>query len=146
MANLEYSVEIDAPQEKVWEVLHHDDSYLEWVKAFSENPQISGKWQEGREITFYDPQCGGTVAVIEDFTPYKRIALRHIATLTTDMKRETTGEETEKWIGSKDIYILEGDSEKTVLTIEMHTHEQFAEIFSSCWPETLANIKRIAEK
>ena len=61
------------------------------------------------------------------------------------MKRETTGEETEKWIGTKEIYMLDEAAGTTTLKIEMQTHEDFAEMFNNAWPQALANIKRLVE-
>lgn len=145
MQSFIYTIDIDATRKKVWETIIDEAKYKEWVKAFSENSQFSGEWKEGAEVKFFDPDCGGTVAVLEEFKPHSLIIAHHIATLSKNMERETTGVETEKWIGSKEIYMLDEVTGKTTLKIEMQTHEDFAEMFNNAWPKALENIKRLSE-
>jgi len=145
MQSLIYTIDIAASRKKVWEIILDEAKYKEWVKAFSGDPQFIGEWQEGAEVTFFDPNCGGTVAIVDELKPYSLINVRHIATLTKELKRETTGPETEKWIGTKEIYMLDEIDDKTTLKIEMQTHQDFAEMFNNAWPQALADIKRLAE-
>ncbi len=145
MLCLKYEIEINATKQQVWDTLIDKKKYHEWVKAFSDNSTFSGKWQEGAEVEFFDPNCGGTVAVLDKFLPYERIVARHVATINKEMERELTGPMTENWIGSKEMYDLDETAGKTTLKIEMHTHSDFAEMFNNAWPKALENIKRIAE-
>lgn len=145
MKTLIYEIEIKAPRARVWNTLIDKDKYKSWSKAFSSNSDYKGKWEEGAEIEFIDVGRGGTVARIEKIKPQEFVSAVHIATLTKDMIRETKGEFTEKWIGTKEIYHLIESNDHTLLRIEMHSHEDIAPMFEEPWPKALENIKRLAE-
>ena len=69
MQSLLYTIDIHATRKQVWETMLEEDTYKQWVKAFSDNPECIGEWKEGAEVIFFDPDCGGTVAIIDEFKP-----------------------------------------------------------------------------
>lgn len=121
------------------------EKYKIWTKAFSPNSSYIGSWTEGSEITFVDKDRGGTVAHIDKLKPYDQVTATHIATLTADGVRETTGEFTEKWIGTKETYRLEESDGKTVFKVEMQTDPAFEGMFEGSWPQALKDLKKLAE-
>lgn len=145
MEKLNYEIKIKASKKIVWETLIDKEKFKTWSKAFSPNSDFKGKWEEGAEILFIDVGKGGTVARLDKFKPFDVISATHIATLTKDLTRETTGEFTEKWIGTKETYWLEESDGSTTLKIEMESDEEFTKMFEDSWPEALENIKKLAE-
>lgn len=145
MEKLEFKITIAADKRRVWETMLDAEKYEIWVKAFSDGSTFIGEWKEGTEIKFFDPNMGGTIARLDIFKPHDLIEATHIATLTKDQVRETTGPMTEKWIGSREIYRFTENSGSTDLAIEMETDPEFVDMFNECWPKALENIKQLVE-
>jgi hypothetical protein len=119
--------------------------YEQWVKAFSENSQFKGSWEEGAIVYFIDPGMGGTKAILEKFDPYNCILAKHIAMVAKDGSEDTESETAKQWIGTIEKYIFTEESGKTILTVEMTTDVAFKGMFETCWPKALENIKLLVE-
>ena len=145
MKDLIYKISIDASKEDVWNTIIGSETYDQWVKAFSPNSTYKGEWKEGAKMLFWDPNMGGTTAVLDTFKPHDLIVAMHVNTVTKDGVEETTGELTEKWIGTRESYRLAEEGGRTLLSIEMKTDEAFEDMFNQCWPRALENIKKLCE-
>ncbi|MEI9912589.1 MAG: hypothetical protein WDO71_24880 [Bacteroidota bacterium] len=56
MQRINFSISINAPKEKVWQVLWNDSSYRQWTSAFSEGSYVvTDNWKEGTKILFLSP-------------------------------------------------------------------------------------------
>ena len=146
MPLLEYSIKIHGKKDHVWETMLKPGKYEQWAKAFSENSQVKGKWEQGETVTFFDPSCGGTRAVLEIFDPHTCILAKHIAVVDEKGNEETDSEGAKKWIGTIEKYVLSESDNVTTLRIEMNTHESFVEMFDASLPKALENIKRLSEQ
>ena len=145
MTNLEYSIEVKANKAHVWNTMLEPGKYEYWVKAFSEGSRFEGKWEQGATVRFVDPNMGGTKAILEIFDPHNCILAKHIAIITDDGRVETYSEVAKQWIGTIEKYEFLEHEGKTTLKIEMKTHPAFVEMFDSCWPKALENIKLLCE-
>ena len=145
MKKLSYTIKIDADRSHVWNTMLEPGKYEQWVKAFSENSRFEGQWEVGAIVKFVDPNMGGTKAILEIFDPHKCILAKHVAMITEEGNEETDSEVAMQWIGTTEKYILSESGGKTILTIEMNTHPSFVEMFDSCWPKALENIKLLSE-
>ena len=57
MKNMNFDISINAPREKVWEVLWDDASYRKWTSAFSEGSYaVTDNWKKGSKILFLQDQ------------------------------------------------------------------------------------------
>jgi hypothetical protein len=65
--------------------------------------------------------------------------------ITAQGKGETESEAARQWIGTTEKYIFLESAGKTTLRIEMDTDPSFVEMFDSCWPKALKNIKLLCE-
>ncbi|MCO5144014.1 MAG: hypothetical protein M9962_13070 [Oligoflexia bacterium] len=145
MKILKYEVAINSSRENVWNVMIEPKTYKQWTKAFSPNSEYIGLWEQGEEMIFIDKDRGGTVAILDIVKPYELISATHIATLTAEMLRETKGPMTESWIGTKEIYRFIEKNAQTKIEVEIHTHENYVEMFDSAWPEALRDLKKLCE-
>jgi uncharacterized protein YndB with AHSA1/START domain len=66
MENLEYEVEIEAPIEKVWELLWNSETYNAWTKFFAPDSSMCTDWQIGGKTYFLDGEGNGMVSTIEE--------------------------------------------------------------------------------
>ena len=145
MKHIEFKVQISAPKETVWDALVNLDKYKIWAKAFSSDSQFIGDWKQGESITFFDPNLGGTKAIFEELILYKRICARHIAIWNKDGSEDVESEEARKWMGTIESYTLNEEKGKTELIIEIHTHEDYINIFNNSWPKAIKLLKELCE-
>ncbi len=146
MIQLSYSISIKASKETVWHVILDPECFREWAKAFSESSQLSGLWQEGSYIKFFDLGMGGTKALVEKLIPEKYLLLKHVAVIDKDGNEDITTETALKWNGITETYELSGDESATTLKIDINTHEDYVNMFSNAWPEAIKTIKSICER
>jgi len=146
MKTLNYFITIHANREMVWNTMLRSETYKEWAKAFSDESQYEGEWKEGNFVNFFDPNMGGTKALLEVVVPHYHICARHVAILSKDGTEDTEGEIAKKWIGVTEAYQLNENQGVTELTIEIKTHEDFEQMFNDSWPGALNLLKEICER
>ena len=146
MKKLKYEIEIDANRAHVWNTMLAPGKYEQWVKAFSEGSRFEGSWEQGATVRFVDPSMGGTKAILEIFEPHNCILARHIALVSTEGKEDADSEVAKQWIGTTEKYSFSESEGSTTLVVEMSTHQSFVEMFDSCWPKALVNIKSLSEE
>jgi uncharacterized protein YndB with AHSA1/START domain len=52
MDEMKFSVEIDAPREKVWATLWQDETFREWASVIDPETYMVGELEEGSEVQF----------------------------------------------------------------------------------------------
>jgi len=145
MKQITFSTIINAPKEKVWHTLTDQEVYKKWAKHFSSESQYKGQWTEGSKIIFFDPNMGGTKALLEVVTTNERILAEHLAMVNKDGSEDTASEMAQKWIGITEEYKLTESDSGTRLQITINTHEDFEEMFNTMWSPALEALKEIAE-
>ncbi|MBN8571144.1 MAG: SRPBCC domain-containing protein, partial [Ignavibacteria bacterium] len=97
--DINFSVQINAPREKVWSVLFDDATYREWTAAFHEGSYAETDWQEGSKALFLGPGGkDGMVSTIARNIPNEFLSIKHLGTVK-DGVEDTTSEEVQKWAG-----------------------------------------------
>ena len=104
MIKLNYSIDINAKKDHVWKTMLAPETYQQWVKVFSANSKFVGEWKQGETILFFDPDLGGSKAVLEIFKPYDEILAKHISMVDKNMNENNEDEMSKKWIGSTESY------------------------------------------
>ena len=145
MQRHQFTTTINAPKEKVWQVLWNLDSYSAWTSAFSEGSQAeTDGWKKGTKVLFTDGKGSGMVAMIEDNIPNEFMSFRHIGELK-DGVEDTTSEKVQTWAGSLENYSLKDNNGKTDLIVEMDINQEWLDYFLKTWPVALEKIKSLAE-
>jgi hypothetical protein len=145
MIKLNYSIAINAKKKHIWETMLALETYQDWVKAFSADSKFIGKWKQGETILFFDPNLGGSRAVLEIFKPYDKILAKHISMVDKEGKENNGDEMAKKWLGSTESYSFIETGNTTKLEIEMTVDETFTEMFDTSWPKALETIKSLCE-
>lgn len=145
MQKIILSTTINAPKEKVWEVLWDIDAYQAWTKAFNESSTVkTDNWKEGSKLFFVDGNVAGMVSEVAKNRPNEYMSFRHLG-MVKDGVEDTTSEEVKKWAGSLENYTLKEADGTTELTMDMDINDEYKEMFEKMWPRALANIKALAE-
>lgn len=145
MQKIILSTTINAPKEKVWEVLWDIDAYQAWTKAFNESSTVkTDNWKEGSKLFFLGASGAGMVSEVVANRPNEYMSFRHLG-MVKDGVEDTTSEEVKKWAGSLENYTLKEKNGATELTMDMDINDEYKEMFEKMWPAALANIKALAE-
>ena len=123
MVTLQFSKEIKAPAQKVWDTLWRPDTYLEWTRAF--NPEDAGgsirsDWQVGGKTLFLDRKCSVMVSTIKSINEPYDVVFELLGEVV-DGKEDTTSEKVKNWSGSLEEYHLSENNGVTTLKASVQT-------------------------
>lgn len=145
MKPLDFSIAINAPREKVWNILWNDSTYPQWTSPFSPDSRVVTDWKKGSRALFTDGSNCGMIALVEENIPNEFMSLRHIGVLN-DGKEDLTAPEKEGWANAHENYTLNARNGGTELRIHMDTIEKHEDFMSDAWPKALEKVKALAEK
>ncbi|MEO7306042.1 MAG: SRPBCC domain-containing protein [Ferruginibacter sp.] len=139
-----FSIDIDAPKEKVWNALWDDENYKSWTSAFAEGSHAVSDWNEGSKILFLDVKGSGMYSTIAKKTPNEEMSFRHIGEVK-DGKEQPLDEKTKAWSGGLETYTLKESAGVTTVTVELDAPQDFMDYFTATFPKALQHVKDIAE-
>ncbi len=151
MATLRYTIDIDAPKQKVWDMMLADQTYREWTSAFHEGSYFEGSWDKGSHIKFLamdDGKLSGMSSKVIENIPYQFISLEMLGEVI-DGAEDTTSERAKQWIGAHENYTLSEEGGTTTVDIELdgeNVSPEMNQMFDNMWPQGLAKLKEIVER
>src|SRR5437870_13524344 len=99
MKEMQFSVEINATKEKVWDTLWQDETFREWAGIIDPGTYMVGELKEGNEIQFISAENGyGVTSLVEKLIEGEFLLLRHHADTQDEGKRERE----KQWTGGKE--------------------------------------------
>lgn len=149
MEKLRRTIFINAPRERVWDVMLSLDTYRQWTSAFSPGSYYKGDWSQGSKILFLGPNPdglgeGGMVSRIHENRLYEFISIEHLGVFHNGVE-DTESEEAKKWAPAYENYTFTGKNGGTELTVEMDIESKEKEKFDTMWTDALSRLKEIAE-
>jgi hypothetical protein len=145
MQKINFSTSINAPKEKVWDILWDDASYRKWTTAFSEGSYAeTDNWKEGTEVKFLDPKGSGMISRVAVNKPNEFMSFEHLGEVKDGVINKDS-DKVKQWAGAKENYTLNETGGVTTLDIEMDTAEEYKDMFSQMWPKALEQVKALAE-
>lgn len=145
MKKKEYRIIIDAPREKVWNVIIGKDTYPIWTAVFAEGSNVETDWKKGSRAVFGDGTGSGMIAEIAENIPYEFLSIRHLGEIING-KEDTTSDKVKEWAGSTENYTLTEKNGKTEWLTELDITEEFVDYFDKTWPRSMEIVKELAEK
>lgn len=141
MKKLEFTIEIQAPKEKVWEALWKDENYRNWTSVFQEGSYYESDLLEGSEIQFLSPGGNGMFGMVEKVVPYEKMYFLHKGDVKEGEKQaETYGDE------AIERYDLTEKGNHTELTATLNAPDEYLTYFADVFPKALEKLKLLAEK
>ena len=141
MKKLQFTIEINASKENVWDALWIDQNYRNWTSVFHEGSHYKSDLHEGSEIFFLGPEKSGMYAKIEKLIPNEKMYFLHLGEYKDGEKQEGTfGEDA---IEQYDLVEKDG---KTELTVTMNVPEDYIPYFAETFPKALGKVKEMVEK
>ena len=150
MEKLRRNIFINAPRERVWDVMLADDTYRDWTSAFSPGSYYKGDWSQGSRILFLGPSPdgageGGMVSRIAENRLHEFISVEHLGIVQNGVE-DTESAAAKKWAPAYENYTFADSNGGTELTIEMDIQGEQKETFDKMWADALARLKAIAEE
>lgn len=135
---------IDAPREKVWDILWSETTYPEWTAVFSPDSRAETTWQKGSKVYFLGASNEGMVAIIADNKPNELMSIQHLG-MIKDGLEDLDSPQVKSWAGAMENYTLQTVQGKTVLTVEMDIADEYKDEFAQAWPKALEKVKQLAQ-
>ena len=146
MKRKQYNTTINAPRERVWEMLWGDRSYVEWTSAFAEGSKVETDWKEGSKVLFLNADNEGMIARIEEKKAPEKMFFKHLGMVDKNGKEDFESEKVKAWSGAEEIYILKENGQQTDLVVKMDLDEGHEDYFDKAWPKAFEKLKNLAEK
>lgn len=141
---LHFSIQINAPREKVWEILLEDHYYRQWTAAFHPGSFAEGDWTAGSKVYFKTPEGDGMVSRVVEHRPATIISFVHEGVLHQHQEVPDHPEGA-KWKGAREIYVAEDVADGTLLKIEVDITPEYLEHMNTSWEKALQIVRSLAE-
>ena len=139
----QFSIEIQAPKEKVWNTLWDDKTLRDWASIIDEGTYMVGEIKEGNKVQFISSVSGyGVTSLVEKLIPNEFVSFRQMA----DTKDSGEQEREKEWTGGEESYLLAENNNVTTLTVDIDVPPGQEETFKVRFPKALERVKILAEK
>ena len=138
------AIDIDAPPERVWDVLLDDATYRQWTAEFMAGSCAETDWQEGSTVRFLDPSGSGLLGHIAASRHPELVDIEYDG-LVADGKDDTESDHAREYRGSRETYRLTRTPNGTHLDISGDMGEQYYDDMVAAWDRALAKVKVLAE-
>jgi len=145
MEKLNFSININAPREKVWGVLFDDKTYRIWAAEFMPGSYAETDWKTGSKTLFLASEGNGMISRIAESRANEYLSIEHLG-MVKDGKEDLESDEVKGWAGAHENYTLTGNGSNTELKIDMDADQQWKDYFLQTWPKALDKVKELAEK
>ena len=143
MKELQFSVEIHATKEKVWNTLWQDETFRQWASIIDPGTYLVGDLKVGNTIQFISSASGfGVTSLVEKLTRNEFLLLRHSADTQGEGKRQREKE----WTGGQERYALTEKNGTTTLTVAFDVPLELEREFNVTYPKALEQVKVLAER
>ena len=148
MDKLRQAIHIDAPRDRVWDVMLGDETYRQWTSAFHPGSYYKGDWSTGSKILFLGPGPdggeGGMVSRIRENRLHEFISIEHLG-IVQDGVEDTESAAAKQWAPAYENYTFTDSGGGTELSVEMDIESSEKQKFETMWLNALRQLKQIAE-
>lgn len=140
------SIQINAPQQKVWHVLLTDEPMRNWMAEFNPGSQaIIDSWTEGNTVIFTDDsRKSGMIGKLTTCREPEQLTIEYTG-MYEDGKEDYESQVAKDWAGLVESYTLTERNGGTYLAIESDMSNEYYEHMASAWDRALEKIKTMAE-
>ena len=142
---LQFSIDIQAPVQTVWQRMFSDVGYRNWTSAFCDGSYFKGSWQQGETIRFLSPSGDGMVARIAKHIPLELMSIKHLGFIF-DGKDDFTSDKVLSWAPAYENYRFTEIADGTRLEIEQDIALEYEQYMQDTWPKALQKLKALCEQ
>lgn len=146
METLSYETVINAPAQKIWDILWGAETYGEWTQFFSPGCVLKSDWKVDGKTYFLDAKGEGMVSTIDSLEEPNQIVFKHLGTVK-DGVEDTESMEVKQWNGAFEKYLLIDYLDgKTKLHAEVQAEKNMQELMNRGFTKGLEIVKKLAEE
>ncbi|WHF52856.1 SRPBCC domain-containing protein [Chryseobacterium gotjawalense] len=146
METLDYEIHINAPIQKVWDLLWNPETYPIWTQFFAPDSQMKSDWKVGGKTYFTNQKGEGMVSTIESLDEPNEVVFKHLG-IVKDGVEDTYTKDVKDWSGAEEKYFLRAvDENMTQLRASLHTSNENEDLMNKGFKEGFAMLKKLAEK
>ncbi|WP_332018998.1 SRPBCC family protein [Kaistella sp.] len=146
METLSYETTVNAPIQKVWDLLWSPDTYAQWTQFFSPGSQFRTDWEIGGKTYFLDESGNGMVSTIKSLNPPSEVVFSHLG-IIKDGVEDTQSREVKEWSGAEEQYFLRAvDENTTQIQAIVHTEQNYQEQMDHGFHKGFEVLKKLAEQ
>ncbi|MCJ8154727.1 SRPBCC domain-containing protein [Chryseobacterium sp. SSA4.19] len=145
METLSYEKVINAPKQKIWDILWNPETYGEWTQFFSPGSVMKSDWEVGGKTYFLNAEGKGMVSTIDSLEQPNQIVFKHLGTLDQEGNEDMRSKEVMEWSGFFEKYILIDFDGRTKLHVEVQTEKNWRAHMDEGFTKGLEIIKSLAE-
>lgn len=143
MKTIQKTITIDAPKEKVWNVLLEDAYNRIWMGEFMEGSHAQTDWIAGHKVRFLDAKNNGIVGKIAAKQPYDLVKIVYDGEVKNGQDDfESDGAKAMK--GARENYYLSEKDGVTTLSVESDMAESYFDKMSVAWDKALGKISELS--
>ncbi|MGH1517700.1 SRPBCC family protein [Chryseobacterium sp. JK1] len=144
METLSYETIIDAPLQKVWDILWSPKSYTEWTQYFGPQSFMKTDWKVGGKTYFLNQEGEGMVSTIDSLDEPNQVVFKHLG-MIKDGVEDTHSKEVMEWSGCFEKYFLTNLEGKTKLHTEVQVEKEWQDHMDTGFKKGLELVKNMAE-
>lgn len=145
MKTLSFEQTINAPAQKVWDILWGQETYGEWTKHFSEGSNMKADWRIGGETRFLDASGkNGMISTITKLEPPLEVVFSHIGMINEGVE-DLTSDDVKKFAGALESYKLSEENGVTQLSGSVDTFPEHEETMKNGFEKGFEEVKNLAE-
>ena len=146
METLSFEIIINAPQQKIWNILWDSKTYGEWTRAFCEGSSLKTDWKVNGKTYFLDGQGNGMVSTIDSIEEPNHVVFKHLGTYSNGVE-DTESMEVKQWSGAFEKYFIINMGENVnKLHVEMQTEKNYVEMMKNSFHNGLEVVKKLSEE
>ena len=145
METLNFTIQINATPEKVWNSLWDVENYKIWTNPFCKGSYYkTDNFTEGNKVQLLTPSGEGMYSILETVKENNFLAFKHLGEIKNFEEMPITGE-SETWTAAMETYKLNEMENGTELTVNVDTMESYVDFMKKTFPLALNELKRISE-
>ena len=143
MKTIQKTKMINAPKDKVWNVLLEDTYNRIWMSEFMEGSHAQTDWIVGHKVRFLDNDNNGLLGRIVTKQPYDAIEVEYEGAVANG-EDDLDSEMAQAMKGARENYYLSEENGVTTLKIESEMGDDYFDMMSAAWDKALEKIEELS--
>lgn len=145
METLHFSIKINAPKERVWDIMLADKPFRQWSGEISQGSYYEGSWEQGSNIRFMNATGGGVLSRIAQNKLHEFILIENYGVIEHGVEK-TEGPIVAQAASMHENYTFTETDGITEVLVETNADDEYKPIFERVWPKALAKLKALCEQ
>lgn len=145
METYNFNININAPKQKVWDVLWEEATYSKWSSVFNECSDGAPGLKEGSKLLFLDADNHDLASKVGTRIENSQMTFKYLGEAIAGIE-QPVNQEIEQWEGTTESFTLNENNGVTELAVEVNSTKDYKDYFHKAFPKALKMVKQLAEE